>query len=362
MNSLLTKKIVFDYLDGKHSTIQYKMIEEWLKFSGNQELFYQYLDEWESQDPQYIFKSEKGTNLIKEKIASSKPFKANSFINSKIGTFRINYYWFAAASVVLILSLIGYSHLPKNNSISYEKLVKKTKTVAGDTYEKINLSQAPLLVSLPDNSTVLLQPKGKISYSPKKYNLTKREVILSGEAFFEVQKNSDVPFVVYSNELITKVLGTSFTIVALPESTKTEVIVKTGKVAVFMQNDVDKMSKINSDNLTGLILEANDKVLINRKEFKIGKSFKVDPNQLSMEIQKLTFDFEEIPASEVLDILEKAYNVQFTYDEEKLSKCQLTAHLSDEPLIEKINLICLAIEATYEKTENNITIKSKGCN
>jgi len=337
------------------------MIEEWLKVSENQELFYQYLDEWESQDPQYIFKTENGTNKIKEKIASSKALKGNPFINTKIGKFRINYYWFAAASVVLILSLIGFNYLPRKNSMSYEKLVKETKTVAGDTYEKINLSQAPLLVSLPDNSTVLLQPKGKISYSPKEYNLDKREVILSGEAFFEVQKNADVPFVVYANELITKVLGTSFTIVAQAKSTETEVIVKTGQVAVFMQNDVDKEEKLNGKNLTGMVLGANEKVSIFRNDNKIGKPLKVNPSELTMPIQNISFDFDDKQVSEIFEILENAYNVRIIYNNEKLSYCKLTAHLSDEPLIEKIKLICLALEATYEKVDNNFTINSSVC-
>ena len=65
MNSSLTKKIIFDYFDGKNSSMQYKMIEDWLKIKENQELFYQYLDEWESQNPQYALKTDAKLDKIK---------------------------------------------------------------------------------------------------------------------------------------------------------------------------------------------------------------------------------------------------------------------------------------------------------
>ena len=69
MNSSLTKKIIFDYFDGKNSSMQYKMIEEWLIIKENQELFYQYLDEWESQNPQYSLKTDAKFDKIKLNVA-----------------------------------------------------------------------------------------------------------------------------------------------------------------------------------------------------------------------------------------------------------------------------------------------------
>ncbi len=64
---------------------------------------------------------------------------------------------------------------------------------------------------------------------------TNRDVYLSGEAFFEVTKNPDRPFRVFANEIVTKVLGTSFTVRSFENDTTIQVIVRTGKVTVYSQ-------------------------------------------------------------------------------------------------------------------------------
>lgn len=360
MNTSLTKKIIFDYFDGKHTSIQYKMIEDWLKVKENQELFYQYLDEWESQHPQYLFNAEKGFLDMNERI---KAVKVKKTINvneesEEVKSFRLNYKWLAAAAVLLVFSWISFKQLTKNDTVSYKQLVNNTKKLTGEIYEKENLTSKPLFISLPDESSVILQPHSKISYSPQQYNKTKRDVILSGEAFFEVQKNSNVPFFVYANELITKVLGTSFTIKT--NASETEVIVKTGRVSVIMQNDKHKNEKINGKTLEGFVLSANEQVKVINDQ-KIEKSVIVKQEELLQPIQKLSFDFDETPAIEIIEVIKKAYHIEIIYNKEKLLNCKLTAHLSDEPLIEKIKLICIALDATYEESDNKFIIKSNGC-
>jgi transmembrane sensor len=76
---------------------------------------------------------------------------------------------------------------------------------------------------------------------------------------------------VYTNELITKVLGTSFSIKTQPSTSEIEVIVKTGKVAVFLQHDRDKNQKLESNTLDGFVLNPNEKVKVNRNNYKIDK-------------------------------------------------------------------------------------------
>lgn len=361
MITSLTKKIIFDYFYGNHSSIQYKMIEDWLKIEGNQELFYQYLDEWESQNPQYIFDVEKGTLNISERIKEVKAYEKIDSIenNEELKTFSFNYKWLVAAAVLLVFSWVGFQEFTKKEKFYNKDLVSNAKKINGEVYEKENLTLMPLFVSLPDKSSVILLPNSKISYSPYQYNKSKREVLLSGEAFFEVQKNSDIPFFVYTNKLITKVLGTSFTVKS--EDSVTEVIVKTGRVSIIMQNDIHKKEKIDGKSLEGFVLSANEQVLINKNDEIIEKAVLVKQTDLLHPIQKLSFDFDETPAIEIIEIIKKAYNIEIIYNKEKLMNCKLTAHLTDEPLIEKIKLICIALEASYIETENNFVIKSNGC-
>ncbi|GAB3996630.1 FecR family protein [Spirosoma daeguense] len=361
MKPVLTKKIIFDYIDGKATSIQRKFIEEWLEDSKNKELYFQYLDEWEQNHPQYIFNIEDGLEKVYKNIENPSNEIKESELNSKRNNLFFYLQWAAAAAIFLTFAWLGWSRFNKPSFVTYGELVKNTKAQTGEIYEKENLTAKPILINLPDKSSVILQPKSKICYSPKSYNKTKREIILAGEAFFEVQKNSKIPFFVYANELITKVLGTSFSIKTQPAKSEIEVVVKTGKVAVFLQYDRKKNQKLESNTLDGYILKPNEKVKINRNNYKIDKPTHVDQSKLTLPIQRLSFNFDDTPAIDVFKDLEKAYNIQIVYNKEKLAHCKLTAHLSDEPLAEKIELICTALEATYRKTDNQITLISNGC-
>src|SRR3546814_15170548 len=82
---------------------------------------------------------------------------------------------------------------------------------------------------LPDGSIVWLKPNTWISFPPT-FASSKREVKMEGEAFFEVTTDASSPFVVYSGDLVTRVVGPSFNITAYGEGTMEEVTDYTGKV------------------------------------------------------------------------------------------------------------------------------------
>ncbi len=359
MEKTISKKILFDYFDGKSTSIQKKMIEEWLKIKENQEHYYSYLDQWESENPQYIFDTQKSMDLVNEKLNSNFSKIENVTIVEKTKPWRKYIIGFSSVPLVILLSWFGFYSPSKHIDISYEKLVQDTKIASGDIYEKQNTGTVSMLITLPDESSLILEPNSKISYSPQSYNKTNREVILSGQAFFEVQKNSEKPFFVFANNIITKVLGTSFTIKT--DINSSQVIVKTGKVSIILQNDKNKEEKIIGKGLKGLVLNQNEQINIQQSTESLTKPKIVRQNELLQPIQKLTFDFDETPAIEILELIKNAYHVEIKYNAEKLSSCKLTAQLSDEPLLEKIKLICLALDATFEVNDSVFIIKSNGC-
>ena len=77
--------------------------------------------------------------------------------------------------------------------------------------ERYNNGANPLKINLEDGSIVTLEKQSKLSY-PTHFQKNKRMVILEGEALFEIAKNPEKPFYVYDNEIVTKVLGTRFSI------------------------------------------------------------------------------------------------------------------------------------------------------
>lgn len=262
--------------------------------------------------------------------------------------------WVAAASVVvLLLTWFGWHSGQDKPTAVYQKLLA---TAALPMNEVINMGTKTKLVLLTDGSSVLLQPNSRISYPRAFAKYKKREVYLVGEAFFEVAKNPDKPFFVYADNLITKVLGTSFTVRAYDKKT-VDVTVKTGRVSVFTRTDHERVEKQESRQLTGLVLTPNQRVHFNRDESQLFRSLVDSPTLLDMPIQQAMFEFSGTPVNRVFAALEKAYGVEIVFDAEVMKNCYLTASLDDEPLFEKLTMICQTLDAQYEQMDGKITGK-----
>ncbi|MGV3557283.1 FecR family protein [Larkinella arboricola] len=265
-----------------------------------------------------------------------------------------------AASILVILGLFWrYSiHPPCTKvDVTYNELITQTSR---PLIEIGNQDIKPRLVSLPDGSTLLLKSGGRISY-PKNFQESIREVYLTGEAFFEVHKDPSKPFYVYSKGLVTKVLGTSFTVQAFENDKEVKVVVKTGKVSVFARNETALTQHKEDTKLEGIVLTPNQQIVFSPTSTRIIKSVVEEPALLHGTAQNQPFRFKGTPIAEVFATLEKSYGIKIVFDEEVMKSCYLTASLDDEPLFEKLDLICNTISARYEQLDAHIIIDSKGC-
>ncbi|WP_138989789.1 FecR family protein [Larkinella sp. C7] len=260
--------------------------------------------------------------------------------------------WLAAASILLCLGLWVYqkNRLPTQ----YEQLIDQSSAAL---LEKANQSEQPMTVRLPDQSTVLLQPNSRISFARDFGRQAKREVYLTGEAFFQVTKNPAKPFFVYADELVTKVLGTSFWIKAAEAGKQVVVQVKTGKVSVFARTDSRANAMQANRELEGVVLTPNQQLAFSRDEVRMKKSLVAEPAP----VHPHSFEFKDAPVSRIFSELEQAYGIDIVYDEELLGNCLLTASLAEEPLFEKLTLLCKGIEGHYEVVDAQIVISAKGC-
>ncbi|MBX9887329.1 MAG: FecR family protein [Flavobacteriaceae bacterium] len=271
--------------------------------------------------------------------------------------------WFGAIAAFAIASLlIGFLyHQTSNNevnSIIYNTLIKGENE---GLVEQTNNSKKPQIIMLSDGSSVLLQPNSKLSY-PKTFTGTYRKVYLSGEGFFEISKNPKKPFFVYANEIVTKVIGTSFKIKAYADQPNVEVVVRTGKVKVISNEQVTKQKN------ELIILLPNQALRFIRKSTTFNKitDITLDKELINStsNIEQLGFDFTDIPVSQIFKTIEQAYLVNIEYPEALLKNCHLTTSLNDQPLPEKLKIICKSLgnNSSYEMNGNQIIIQSSGCN
>jgi hypothetical protein len=267
--------------------------------------------------------------------------------------------WFRIAASVALLTVLGTWFFHKKsptNSVDLSQSVSAQmidiQQVAKDT-----------TIHFKDGSTAVLKRGSSIRFD-KDFSGTQRIVILgAGEVFFEVAKNPNKPFLVYANELITKVLGTSFTVKAYKDKKEVTVEVKTGKVSVFSQKEATQIAEAHTPTLTGLVLTPNQKIIFNRDKEQLTKTLVEKPEIVVSETQKkgFKFDFEDTPVHEVFQMLKEAYHINIIYDEGLLKNCPITALLEDQPLYDKMSIICDAINAQYQVLDGQIVVLSSGC-
>jgi transmembrane sensor len=271
--------------------------------------------------------------------------------------------WFKVAASVSLVLLAGWLALPYFRSEQPSARLVRPSPIARNQTSSVtdtaNTSAKPIVIHLDDGSTVTLAPASRIHYA-KNILTTKREVHLNGEAFFEVAKDPAHPFLVYANGLVTKVLGTSFTVKAYERSREVIVEVKTGRVSVFAQSDPKAKEKAVNRELDGVILSPNQKIVYKTDEVRMRKTLVEKPVLLKTVVQP-SFQFEDHPVSEVFAALEKAYGVPIIYDKNLMMDCPLTASLDSMSLYDQLTIICKAVEARYELVEGQIIIHGKGC-
>lgn len=295
--------------------------------------------------------SELELEIITEQILQTPPQASSHFWQFPL------FQW--AASIILLLG-VGwgtYSYFRPTTVAVHES---KTVVAFKDDYlEQTNQTNRVQQISLQDGSTVLLYPKSRIRY-PQPFRAQLREIYLEGKAFFEITKNPQQPFWVYTDHISTQVLGTSFMVQAFSEAEEAKVVVKTGRVSVYTRKDLEKATTDQQAVKAGVVLTPNQQVAFSIPEERFLKSI-VEAPAAVVQTPVSSYSFEETPVSQVFDLIEKTYGISVIYDAKVLENCFITATLTDESLFDKLDLICKITHSTYEIVDAQIIIHSRGC-
>ncbi len=281
--------------------------------------------------------------------------------------------WYAAAaSVLLVLGFFGWWYVSTRSSnpagsqtagtggVTYTELVA-TAPESDALSEVRNTTNSPQLVNLPDKSTIVLYPRSRVSYAPH-FSATQRAVYLSGKGFFNVTKNPAKPFFVYANGLVTKVLGTSFMVQAYDGAKQMNVVVRTGRVSVFIQNRLATSTQQENYRADSTVLTPNQQVVFLTAKTQLTKSIVAAPVLLPETAQTKTRAFKRAPIANVFAALGQGYGIPIVFDAAVMRDCYLTASFADEPLFDQLDLICRTINARYEQINGAIVVSSNGCN
>lgn len=268
-----------------------------------------------------------------------------------------DYFKIAAASVLLVTGYMFY------RTFSFQQVV--ISGISGSEISQLerasNATSAVKEIMLSDGSRVTLDPGAVLFYSGE-FDRDKRVVYLKGSGFFEVSPDPARPFLVYTDDIVTKVLGTSFTIHKNEGSGSIEVAVITGKVMVGKTGGSNSGAGLSAKD--GVTLTPNRKVTYYAESERYVTGLVDEPRIIEKGDnyhKPDAFVFREVPLSTVLEKLEKAYGVEIEVSNERLKNCRITADLSKDDLYGRLEIICAAVNARFELADDKVMIAGRGC-
>lgn len=262
-----------------------------------------------------------------------------------------------AASFLLICAFTAVFPVLKNhftNLVTEATISVPGVAVVKDYIEIRNTSGRSKSLSLEDGTQVTLATKSSLKY-PAHFNGKTRQVVLEGEAVFNVKRDVTRPFFVYTGELVTQVLGTSFKIRSFESSKTIEVQVLTGRVSVYENRQK------SPQNRNGVILRPNQKITFDKQSRKLVPELVEVPALVEMPEKELSFSFEEAALSDVLNTIQKAYDIEIVVENPALNECSFTGDITGLPLHTQLRFICKSVNAGYESRGTTFFIHGDGC-
>ncbi len=193
---------------------------------------------------------------------------------------------------------------------------KITVTTAAD--------QKNVEVLLADGSTVFLNRNSSLTY-PKNFRSGTRRVSLRGEAFFDIARDAEHPFIIDAGKADIKVLGTSFNVINENASSEVEVYVASGKVLVT--SDDGSSSLTLEPEYVGRVSGSNAVQTLN-----------TNVNYLAWHTGMLTYDGERLGV--VFEDLKRAYNIEIKVADPEINEFRLTSPFEQQPQDTIVKLIC----------------------
>ncbi|GAB4016226.1 FecR family protein [Spirosoma koreense] len=226
-----------------------------------------------------------------------------------------------------------------------------TRPLAGSSVHFVNRASRPVRHRLPDGSTVWMQAGAAITY-PAQFARRQRLVDFSGEGFFDVKKDKSCPFYIQSGEMTIKVLGTSFNVKALAARKFFQVAVVTGRVQVTAPDRQQQAQQVVLTPQQQAVFETDSKRLV----------ASLMPVQSRKELyEAITVVFDETPLNQVVDRLQKRFNIQIRLANPKLALCRVSADFEQQSLPLILEMLCTTLDATYTMTDKSVTIDGAPC-
>ncbi|MEO8885405.1 MAG: FecR family protein [Mucilaginibacter sp.] len=306
-----------------------------------------------SENEQELFKQLMLNNILDD-IGYAEKDKVHSLNKIKQNRAKIIYWATSIAAMLLIGLFINYK---TNNSFNVPTTPKPQPALTNKIVVT-NMTNTIKKIVLSDGSKVWLSPNSKLTYL-KLFAAHSRRVSMTGEAFFEVTKDAKRPFSIYSDNVVTKVWGTSFRIRAY-KNELTKVSVVTGKVSVSVLAQVKSTAdfeNVKADVKQQLMLTPDQEAIYNKKSNSLQKKQEITDPSISI-WKNTSISFDNTPMPEVFRILSKQFKVTISSTDSKINSDYLNADFTDESLPSIMEIIKKSLNVTYKVKDNQFILES----
>lgn len=324
MKEDLFRDIIIKFLEGGATAHEKRMLSNWLKEdSRREEVFYYHVSLREAENPQHLpdvsARAEVYEKFLHGEVAMPGVIFRKCGTGEDVQGRSVNYGWWAAASIILLISTGLYFY---QDAFLYKTYYAEKGMIRS--------------VTLEDGSMVTLNANSSIKVLRDFMDHENREVWIKGEAFFEVAKKQDLmKFIVHTDNFDVEVLGTKFNI--NNRRCRSEVMLEEGKV------------KLVAKDKEPLIMKPGEQVSVSNSKGDFEKHV-VEPERYEAWRHNMLV-FENTPLSEVAQIIRDYYGVEIVLNDSLLSTRQFTGTLPNNDL----DIILLALKTSYK-----INIEQKG--
>ena len=309
----MDKNILYRYFDGKASDVEESVLRKWLdESSENKEAFLQ------------------ERKLYDMMLLSGRPEPVIIKTKSKTQTILREIYRTVAVSAAVLLFVFFFFR-----DTDKEEVAEQFQTISVPAGQRIN-------ITLPDGTNVWLNARTTIKY-PLSFNKEKRQVLLDGEAYFDVTEDKSKPFVVQTSKSRLEVLGTEFNIEDYSDMETFETMLFKGSVIIIPED-----SLLQTVTLT--------------------PSYKVCLNSGKLEMEKVTdfsvyrwreglICFKDDPFSKIMNDFEKYYGLKVVVENEKVKVQSYSGKFRQTDGIDyALRVLQKDIRFKYTRDEENSTI------
>jgi transmembrane sensor len=222
-------------------------------------------------------------------------------------------------------------------------------------------------LQLPDGTQVWLNADSKITYDENFLGET-REVQLTGEAYFDVTKDKEHPFIIHTQTIDLKVLGTAFNVRSYANEKNTEASLIHGSIEITVKNNPDKKIILKPEEklIIQNALSGEKSQMVNKKPVKQDQPLMVldkihfkEKDSSATEIMwvknKLAFDKESL--EDIASKIERWYDVKVLIKDDKLRESEYSGVFTDETLPEVMEALRLSGNFKYSISKKEITIR-----